>query len=357
VVSHRLYILCLILALFSSSALAGKYYHYDYQKSVNVEPGLEMTVNNPNGNVTIITNNEYKLKVEAVKHIYAESKDEADLVGDHVQINVTATEGHFTIEPHFLTMRDRSESFWQKLFGKSGEQAYGSIDFVISVPVDCNAEVFTTAGKIDVAGIRGNVSLSGTSGEIAVRDNQGSLDITATSGQVALNDITGNIKINAAGSTVRFFSINGDLEAHTSAGTFTGEYLIGDLTVTKTTGVVELDHIEGDVRIKSVSGNISIKQDFGAVDVYNESGDINIRTELNSEKDYLVETIAGSIRFMIPDVAGGEVNMLSGSGNIDTQIPISIDSFSRDRISGTFGQGGPKISLETTSGNITLAEF
>jgi DUF4097 and DUF4098 domain-containing protein YvlB len=357
VVSKRIFIVIATVLFLTSMANGGKVYKYDYQKIINVEPTLELTIKNANGNILITTNNEFKLIVDAVKNIYADSKEEADLVGDHVQINVASTEGHYVIEPRFLRIQDRSPSFWQKVLGKSGEPSYGSVDFVISVPTDCNADIYNTSGNIEAAGLRGKLLVSGTAGDVSVRDNQGEIEITTTSGKVEINDIEGNVEIVANGSDINFYSVAGNLEIRNSSGLTTGEYLIGDLTVSQTTGAIDLKHIEGDIRIKSTSGKIAIGQDFGALDISTESGDITVQTELNSTKDYFVETISGSVRFMIPEASGGQIKLEAGSGDIITKIPIMFDSFKKTRLSGSFGTGGPRISLATTSGEITLAEF
>ena len=346
-----------MMLLLLPAAAFGKVYKYQYQKIVNVEPRLELTINNANGNIILTANSENVLKVDAVKNIYAESKEEADLVSEHVQISVSATDGHFTIEPQFLTIHDRSPSFWQKVLGKSGEPSYGSIDFIISVPTDCNADIYNTSGDVETAGIRGKLLISGTAGNVRIRDTQGDAEITTTSGTVAINDVEGNFHINANGSDISFYSLNGDIEIRNSSGRTTGEYLIGDLSMSQTTGNIALKHIEGDVRIKSTSGKIELLQDFGALDIASESGDITVKTELNSEKDYFIETVSGSIRFDIPEASGGKVKLEAGSGDIDTKIPISIDSFSRTRIAGSFGRGGPRISLTTMSGDIIFSKF
>lgn len=355
--SRSVIIIISVLILSASPVTGGKEYSYQFQKMINVDPPLELTINNANGNVIIKTNTEDRLKVDAVKRVYADSKDEADLVADHVQISVARAGGHFTIEPKFLRIQGRSLSFWDKLLGKSGEPSYGAVDFIVSVPTDCNIDVYNTSGNIDASGIKGKVFLSGSGGDISVRDIQGRLDITMTSGKLVLTDIDGNIHINATGSDVSFYAINGDLEIRKSSGKTIGESLIGDLTLSQTTGTIDLKYIEGNLRIKSTSGRITVDQDFGALDISSESGNIIIKTELNSSQDYYVETISGSIKFNIPGTSSGIIRMEAASGDIDTKIPILIESFSKTRISGHFGNEGPKISLATTSGDITLAEY
>lgn len=346
-----------MLVLLAAPVLGGKEYSYQYQKIINVDPPLQLTINNANGNIIVKTNTEYKLKVDAVKRVYADSKDEADLVADHVQISVASAGGHFTIEPKFLRIQGRSLSFWDKLLGKSSKTSYGAVDFVVSVPADCNIDVYNSSGNIDASGIKGKVFLSGTAGNISVRDIQGRLDVTMTSGNLVLTDIDGNIHINATGADIAFYTISGDLEIRKSSGKTVGESLMGDLTLSQTTGSIDLKYIEGNIRVKSTSGKITVEQDFGALDIATESGNISIKTELNSSQDYFVETISGSIKFNIPSSSSGVIKMEAASGDIDTKIPILIQSFSKTRISGYFGNEGPKISLVTTSGDITLAEY
>ena len=341
----------------SAAASGGKVYRYEYQKIIKTEPGLQISINNPNGKVTLTTNPDGKLRVDAVKSIYAESQEEAEFVADHVQVSVTDIDGHFTIEPRFLQIQNRSPSFWQKLLGKGSETSYGSVDFVISVPTECNVDINNPQGDIEVSGLRGSITATGDLGSIAVRDIMGDATVVSSSGPVAVKDIEGRIFIKANGADLTFFSLNGDLEIRNSSGKVAGEYLVGDLIVSQQVGEVDVRQIEGDIRIKAASANVKVIQNFGALDVSTETGDIDITTELNSSKDYFVETVSGSIRFRVPEASGGEVRLEAGSCEIDTQIPIAIESFSRTRISGSFGSGGPKISLATTSGDIVLAEY
>jgi len=345
------------LLLCTSAGWAGKLYPYQYQKIMTFDTPLAVTVTNPNGTVKIESNTENKLRIDGVKNIYAESEDEAEFIADHVQIEISEAEGHVIIEPRFLTIKEQSPSFWQKLLGTGEESIQGSVDLVISVPYDCHVDVYDPAGSVEVSGLRGQVKVSSNSGAISVQDILGPVNLETSTGPISLKDIEGSAEVKANGAQVSFYSINGNLEIRSSLGRISGEYVIGDVTVVQTGGDIEVAHVEGDIRLKTTSGRVKVEQDFGALDVSTETGDIEIVTELNSAKDYFVETISGSIRFLVPEASSGDVKLEAGSCEIDAQIPIAIDSFSRTRISGRFGGGGPKISLATMSGGITLAEF
>jgi len=341
-----------------AAARSGQVYRYDYQKIIRVEPGLQVSINNPNGTVRIETNADNKLIVDGTKNIYAESEEEAVFVADYVQVEINETDRHFSIEPRFLRIQNRSPSFWKELLGQGeNETSRGSVDFVISVPTDCRVEIENPLGDITVSGIRGALQITGDAGKSDIRDILGDVNLETSSGAVDLANIEGGVYIRANGSDLSFTSLSGDLEIRKIRGKIIGEYLVGDLVLTQQGGEIEVKHIEGNIRIKTTAAPVKVKQDYGALDISTESGNVDVATELNSSREYFVETVSGSIRFMVPEASGGEVRLEAGSCKIDTQIPIAIDSFSRTRISGSFGNGGPKISLVTTSGDITLGEF
>lgn len=354
---RRIVIVAVFCALFSAAAHGATLFQYEYQKIMPVEPPLSLTITNPNGSVTVEANTEGKLQIDGMKNIYAENQDEAEYIADHVQIEVSETGGHIVIEPHFPTVKEQSPSFWEKLMGKGDESIQGSVDLVISVPSDCHVDVYNPAGTTSVSGLRGQIKIYGRSESITVQDILGPVLVETSSGPVTLKNIEGRTEVKANGADVSSNSINGDLEIRNSTGRMTGEYVIGDVTIVQAGGNIDLSHVEGDIRLKTTSGWVKAEQEFGAMDVSTETGDIDIVTELNSAKDYFVETISGSIRFLVPEASSGNVKLEAGSCDIDAKIPIAIDSFSRTRISGRFGGGGPKISLATMSGGITLAEF
>lgn len=355
--SRFIVIVTSVLLYVSVPILGGEVYQSEYQKIIPVESPLSVTVSNPKGAVAVGINTDDKLQIDVVKNVYADSEDEANLIADYIQIGVSEADGHIAIEPRFLHIQQESPSFWQKLFGTGNESIHGSVDVILSVPADCNVGIYNPAGAVEIVGLRGRIEVSTESGAVMIRDILGPVVVESSSGTVDLRDIEGNIEVKANGSDISFYSIKGDLEIRNSSGRTGGEYLIGDITIAQTGGDVEIGRIEGDIRIKTSSGRVAVAQDFGALDVSSETGDINITTELNSAKDYFVETISGSIRFLVPEASSGDVRLEAGSCEIDAQIPIAIDSFSRTRISGRFGGGGPKISLATISGGITLAEF
>ncbi|MEA3297674.1 MAG: DUF4097 family beta strand repeat-containing protein, partial [candidate division Zixibacteria bacterium] len=134
-------------------------------------------------------------------------------------------------------------------------------------------------------------------------------------------------------------------------------FLFGSITVSQPSGDIDLQWIEGDVRIKSTSSSITIRQVMGAIDLSTSTGDVTIQTELDSPKDYFVETTTGRIQFSVPEMASGVLDIETRSGDVVTEVPIAVQSRTHTRLVGEFGRGGPRIKLCSSSGDVEVKEF
>lgn len=356
-IDARMVMIPMLLLLPAASVADAKEFTFPYEKSIDVGAPVQLTVANLAGEVRVQTTTEGKLIVEAVKHVNANDQREADSVAAGMDIDVTSLEGHYTIRPVYPDDGDRSDSFWKKLLGKSGGAGCGAMDITILTPADCDADISCQSGGITVDGLDGNVAVSTVSGDITAGGIIGGVTISTTSGDVDVRTIEGPVTVTSESGDVNFFTITGPVDIRHTSGRTLGEDLVGDLTVMQLNGSMELRRIDGDVRVKAGSGKINIEQQSGALNVTAESGDVTVKTDLNSDKDFAVETASGSIEFAVPLSVSGSVRMETGSGRIDTELPLTFDIFEKNRITGSFGEGGPKISLSTLSGNIKLSEY
>jgi DUF4097 and DUF4098 domain-containing protein YvlB len=82
-----------------------------------------------------------------------------------------------------------------------------------------------------------------------------------------------------------------------------------------------------------------------------------VQTALASEHDYFVESASGDINLRIPQLSSGHLQITSQAGDIKSEIPVVVDAMSKRELVGTFGSGGVRISLSSTTGNVTVAQF
>ena len=294
-------VIAALAALLGPTAGAGEY-TFQYQKTIDMSGPLELSLELATGSVQVTSGEVDRLVIEAVKRVKAVDKQEAEEVADHIEIRVDQNKNQVAVATNYLRMGSRSRSFWQKLLG-SGPDSFGEVDYTITVPATKK------------------------------------LLIKAMSAQVALSNI------------------EADIEVDNAAGVFHGEFLSGPVTIRQPAGRIDLQWVEGDIRISSTSAEIGVSQVRGALDLTSRTGDINIKTELNSPNDFYVETETGRIVFAVPETSSGRFQIESQAGGIASEVPLAIISAARHRFVGEYGTGGPKVTLHTASGDVTLAMY
>ncbi|MBN1211883.1 MAG: DUF4097 family beta strand repeat protein [candidate division Zixibacteria bacterium] len=312
-------LICLFFLLAVSSS--AKSYTFDYQKILDVGDKLELELNFINGKVEIIGSDTNRLIIDAVKKINAVDMDEAAKVADHIELKVRQSGDKVTVNTNYLRMIDRSPSFWEKVLGVGGSDSYGNVDFVITVPQNCRVVISNTSGEVKAGYLRGDIS------------------------------------IHSSAADIQLASIEGEVKIDNNAGITRGELLFGPVTIRQPMGEIDLEWVEGDVRIKSSSARINIRQERGALDLTTTTGSVDIQTNLNCVRDNFIQTESGHIHMLVPQASSGTLQIASDMGNIKTEIPVSIKSMSKNKLVGEFGTGGVKVTLTSTTGDVTVAQF
>ena len=344
------------MLIIAASGVSAKLYRFDYQKNIEMPGEVELVVYNSYGDITITGAPVSTLTINAVKNVRAADQEEAEKIADHIEIKAKRQNRRIMLQTNYLRLSGRSSSFWEKLLG-SGEDSFGDVDFDITVPNECSVDIDNTVGSVTISGVTGNATVMGSPDKISIEDLTGDVEIECTAGDIDLSDLKGKINISSGGSNMKLHSITGAMEIHSTSGDKTGAYISGPLIISQTSGEVDLKSINGDLRIKSSSGDIQVEQGAGAVDITTYTGSVTVKTELYSDKDSFIKTSSGNIIFAIPELSSGTVNLESVSGKIKTEMPMSIKTLSEKKMIGTFGADGPKISLISTSGDITIRQY
>jgi hypothetical protein len=310
----------LITALAAGDSSA-KEFSFEYQRILETGPTAELELHFISGDLTIGPTDGERVIIEAVKRVDAVNMDEAQLAADHIEIKVDHSDRKVRVNTNYLRMRNRGQSFWNKVLGTGGEDSFGEVDWHIQVPPDCKIQIVSTGGKVDISHVMGDIS------------------IRSSAADIRLNSIEGKIEIDNAG------------------GSMTGELLFGPMIIQQAQGKIDLQFVEGDLRVKSATADISIRQDRGALDLTTISGNVEIQTNLDSSRDYFVRTESGHIVLTIPETSSADLRIESQTGNIRTDMPIAISSMSHRQIKGRFGVGGVDITLTSITGDVTVAQF
>ena len=179
----------------------------------------------------------------------------------------------------------------------NGDLSVGAIVSVI-VPEGTEARVRTVSGDVFVGGIRSSTSLTTVSGRITA---------TALDGEVGLRTVSGDIDVQGVDGTVRANAVSGDVTI--SGGS------------------------PDEVTARSVSGELTLDfDDVPDVDCTTVSGDVAVRLPADADVDFDAVTV---------------------SGRLESGFPDALEAGKR-RLRGRIGDGGPRLSVRTSSGDVTV---
>jgi DUF4097 and DUF4098 domain-containing protein YvlB len=117
---------------------------------------------------------------------------------------------------------------------------------------------------------------------------------------------------------------------------------------------VTASEIAGSARVRTSFASVFLKGIDGPVDVENQNGSISVAGLKRSCSDLTLRTTYAPIKVALPASGGYNVDARTSYGSINTDVPITINRKSDNNLSGTIGNGGCKLELATSNGNITI---
>ena len=204
-----------------------------------------------------------------------------------------------------------------------GRNSHVSVDYTITVPTSASVELHSVSG--DVEAVSGDITASGTT----------RLE-TAKS-------VSGNVTLTDAGS-------DGDITIGSVSGNLRARGL-------KSRGV-EVSTVSGDVTLTNIS-----RERLGAKSL---SGGVEYDGSLARSGRYNLNSHSGSVRLILANPTGFELDANTFSGSIHSEVPLTIGGnldrtsddrrhgMSNRRIHATFGDSSAVITIRTFSGDITI---
>lgn len=282
------------------------------------------------------------------------------------------------------------------------ESYQGSFERTLPVSGAANLEVFTRSGDVTIrTGVAGNIVISG---KIHVEDRWLSGGRKDTVAQLEKNPPVqqngSTVKIDyvpfheisidyditvPAGTTVRAESGSGNLTAEglqagfegrtgsgdvrleriagmthvqSGSGNITGRSLAGPFDVNASSGDIRIEQTAaGDAKAHTGSGNVEIQGADGGVRA--ETGSGNVHVEGKPTASWYVKTGSGNAELRLPNDAGFDLDVSTGSGTITLDHPLTTTIQGRvespqKSASGKVRGGGPSITVHTGSGDVRI---
>src|SRR6266568_2082382 len=199
----------------------------------------------------------------------------------------------------------------------------GYADLRVSVPAGKGVALHLGVGKVFVTNVDGAILVQVASADVSAERTRGTLKIDTGSGNVDVHDASGDIALESGS---------------------------GDITASGLHG--------GRIKLDTGSGNITVTGAEGD-ELRFETGSGNVEVALTATFQSLsVETGSGDVTLRVPATIGAEVELDTGSGEIDLGgLTIEVRRLQEDHITGTIGDGRGRLSIETGSGNVHLVKI
>ena len=159
--------------------------------------------------------------------------------------------------------------------------------------------------------------------------------------------------IDLGSGDVRLDRIAGDVTIDTGSGDLQlGDVRGGAIRLDTGSGDVDVDRLDGSsIVIDTGSGEVSVGQLTGRARISTGSGDVELATDGEHALD--IDTGSGEVTVRLP--RGLDADLVASGGDVRVDRALDFRGTERDRSArGTFGSGGPRIAIDTGSGDISV---
>jgi DUF4097 and DUF4098 domain-containing protein YvlB len=285
-------------------------------KSFKVGQAGSLDISNISGDIIVNEGGGDTITIDAVKKFRGR---DTEAKSQFAQVEVTMVERAGRVE--VKTVYDRST-----------RNHKASVDYTVTAPAGTSVYAHAVSGDIRITNIKGEVRIDTVSGDASAIGTPGATLVKTISGDASVSGVS-----NA-----------NELRAMTVSG---------DVTVTGAKArAVDADSISGSVTLTDVACDRATAKSI--------SGDIAFGGALARSGRYEFKSQSGDIRVTLAGTPGFELDASSFSGNVRSDLPITIRAGepiggSRGpgkKVRGTFGDGSASLVLVSFSGNVVIAK-
>jgi DUF4097 and DUF4098 domain-containing protein YvlB len=336
----------------------GETYNYNDQIEQPFPDGSNLQVVSDAGSVTVNAWDQKTIRVVVHKKVNSDSQGSADRVNGSTKPTISIADKLLIVNANTTgggTGRVRSDL---EIFLPASAAADISTrrgDIVIRSRA-AEVKANTSHGDVTVEDVKGDATLTARGGSLEAKNiagdvivNSGRLDdttISDVSGAVKLNgEFTGTTRLSKIAKGVQFTSSRTDLkfgkldgEMTMDMGQLRANQLAGPFTVVTRSKDINLDDISGDIKVENTNGEVNVnpgKLPLGNIEIDNHRGQVALT---------------------LPAAAGFQADLRTRRGEINSDFPgISVNNNRGEATaSGTFGKGGPKVTITNDAGGVYL---
>ena len=180
-----------------------------------------------------------------------------------------------------------------------------------------------------------------------------SVDIHTNGGRVTVDELRGSVKVRTNGARIEVGQIEGSVELHTSGARIEAREIVGDVMLRTSGARIEVSEVTGAVDAATSGANIEAHDVGGPVSLRTSGGSVSVR--FSGAPAGTIQTSGASIEVKIPGSAGAQLDARTSGGRIELDRGFTLEgTLARERITGRLGEGGERLTLQTTGANIRI---
>jgi hypothetical protein len=310
-----------------------------------------VSVDNPRGRIEFLPGAADSVELVAIKTARGETARDARELAAQTSVEVDRTEGTLNVRVRYP--QAMSSVRWFN-FDHSGRHHRGpQVTIRMRIPARLSASGRTSSGTAVASGVAGPLSLNSTSGDLRVEDAGGVVELRTTSGDITARSI-------GSGSSV--VTVSGDVRVGNARGAITVRSTSGDLRITEVGGPLEVSSVSGEVMVRDAAAGLVCSVTSGdvvahgvrkAARVTSSSGDLDVQV-VGPVEGAELSTASGDVVLRLSPETRGELELRTGSGEIQVRTALAVKTVSRHLVTGAVGGGGPPLRVRTSSGEVQV---
>ena len=227
---------------------------------------------------------------------------------------------------HRVTVRSRGD----------GLEAWA--DVTITVPKGQAIDVMIGVGKVSATNVDGRLSIDAASADVSATGSRGYLSLDTGSGDVTVSDAEGELEFDTGSGDVKVDRLRGTrLSVDAGSGEIRGAGLTFD--------DLHLDLGSGGARL----GDVHARD----LDIDSGSGDVDLALAGDIEH-FKLDSGSGDVTLRLAPTLGASLIVDTGSGGVETAIPIAVRKRDESVLVGTIGDGRGRMEIESGSGRVRI---
>jgi DUF4097 and DUF4098 domain-containing protein YvlB len=330
----------------------------DELPAVTVQPGSQIVIVTPRGDLTVRAEDTPTLRVIVTKTVNANNEKEAQQRARQVSVAIHEVSGGYRVEP-----------------GEQGDNRDVRISLEVHVPKQAKISAKTDRGDIEISDVEGPINASSGKGDIEIHNAGSDIIAEVLHGDARITGVKGNLTVTGAGGELEL----GDVTGTTSIdGEFYGPIRVRnvaktthflsartDLTISALPGRMEMDSsrlgvydASGSVLLTTRNKDVEMENVGGRIQVVNRHVNIEVRFQQPPHDEISITNDSGNVDLVLPPKSSCEIAAVSHSGDVvcdfnEAGLKQTQENDS-SKLTGKLGTRGPKVSIFTSYGTIHI---